>query len=287
MNVLFVNLIKIYCLIFAFYFFLNNYFNNSKNIGNTIYNELNCTKKLQNIINLKKVIYTIILGSYDKPKRFNKQEGYDYFLFTDDNSIEQYKNTNWTLLKVPDEVKNLNVSTVKMQRFLKLHPHLYFKNYELSIYIDGTFIIKGNLDEFLLRILTPKFYFYTFEHPERNNIFQEIKQVVRVKKEKKSLGELLVKKYMEEKYPYNNGLIESCLLIRKHNDKQCINIMTKWYREIKKYSHRDQLSFNYIIWKNKIKMKYISKEYALQYFIKRKTHLIRKIYVDKKKLKFQ
>jgi hypothetical protein len=53
-------------------------------------------------------------------------------------------------LKVPDEVKNLNVSTVKMQRFLKLHPHLYFQNYELSIYIDGTFIIKGNLDEFLL-----------------------------------------------------------------------------------------------------------------------------------------
>ena len=282
MNVLFVNLIKIYCLIFAFYCFFNNYFNNSKNIGNIIYNELNWTKKLQKIINLKKVIYTIILGSYDKPKSFNKQEGYDYFLFTDDNSIEQYKNTNWTLLKVPDEVKNLNLSRVKMQRFLKLHPHLYFKNYELSIYIDGTFIIKGNLDEFLLRILTPKFYFYTFEHPERNNIFQEIKKVVQLQKEKKSLGELLVKKYMEEKYPDNNGLIESCLLIRKHNDKQCINVMTKWYSEIKKYSHRDQLSFNYIIWKNEIKMKYISKEYALQYFNLHKVHLIHKIYVDKK-----
>jgi hypothetical protein len=58
--------------------------------------------------------------------------------------------------------------------------------------------------------------------------------------------------------------------------------MTKWYSEIKKYSHRDQLSFNYIIWKNEIKMKYISKEYALQYFMLKNSHLIHKIYVDKK-----
>lgn len=282
MNVSFLNIIKIYCLIIGFYFLLNNSFNKSKNLGNFIYNELDCTEKLQKIIGLKKVVYTIILGRYDKPKRFSKQKGYDYFLFTDDNSIERYKNSNWTLLKVPDEVKNLNVSTVKMQRFLKLHPHLYFPNYELSIYIDGTIIIKGNLDEFLLRILTPKFYFYTFEHPERNSIFQEIKAVVQLKKEKRSLAEIVYKKYVEEKYPNNNGLIESFLLIRKHNDKQCINIMNKWYSEIKNYSHRDQLSFNYIIWKNDIKMKYISKRYALHYFTK-KTHLISKIYVDNKK----
>ena len=132
-NFFYLKFINFYSLIFTFYCFFNNYFNNSNNIGNNIYNELNCTKKLQKIINLKKVVYTIILGSYDKPKRFNRQEGYDYFIFTDDNSTEKYKNSNWTLLKVPDEVKNLNVSTVKIQRFLKLHPHLYFKNYELSI----------------------------------------------------------------------------------------------------------------------------------------------------------
>ena len=53
-------------------------------------------------------------------------------------------------MKIPDQVKNLNISTVKKQRFLKLHPHLFFKNYDLSIYIDGTFIIKGDLNDFLL-----------------------------------------------------------------------------------------------------------------------------------------
>ena len=47
-------------------------------------------------------------------------------------------------------MNNLNISTVKKQRFLKMHPHLLFKDYDLSIYIDGSFKIIGNLDELLL-----------------------------------------------------------------------------------------------------------------------------------------
>ena len=42
--------------------------------------------------------------------------------------------------------------------------------------------------------------------------------------------------------------------------------MNKWYEEIEKYSYRDQLSFNYVLWKEKDKIKYISKNYALEYF---------------------
>ena len=148
----------IYILIIVYIFLLNDD-NNSKNIVNYIYKDLNYNKKIKNIINLKKLVYTIILGNYDKPHPFIKQEGYDYYLITDDNSIEKYKKANWTVMKIPDQVKNLNISTVKKQRFLKLHPHLFFKNYDLSIYIDGTFIIKGNLTDFLLRILNPKIYF--------------------------------------------------------------------------------------------------------------------------------
>ena len=108
----------------------------------------------------------------------------------------------------------------------------------------------------------------------------EIKEVIIVNKEKNSTGELIYQRYKKENFPDNRGLIESCFLIRKHNDKQCINIMEKWYEEVKNYSHRDQLSFNYIIWKNDIKMKYISKQFILQYFIQQKEHLINEVYFD-------
>ena len=205
---------KIFFLIILLFCLVNN-LNKYKNFSNYIYNDINNNITIKNIINLKKLVYTIILGSYDKPKQFNKQEGYDYYLITDDNSIEKYKETNWTILKIPDEVTILNISTVKKQRFLKLHPHLFFKNYDLSIYIDGTFIITGNLTEFLLRILTPQIYFYTFEHPQRNRIFQELKAVIKYKKENRRMTKLIQKRYKKKKFPDNNGLIESCLFNKK------------------------------------------------------------------------
>ena len=43
--------------------------------------------------------------------------------------------------------------------------------------------------------------------------------------------------------------------------------MNQWYNEIVHYSHRDQLSFGFIFWKNGFKIvKYISKKYSREYF---------------------
>ena len=57
-------------------------------------------------------------------------------------------------------------------------------------------------------------------------------------------------KYNRENFPDDNGLAECCLIIRKHNEFNCINFMNNWFNEINLNSHRDQLSFNYILWKN-------------------------------------
>ena len=61
-------------------------------------------------------------------------------------------------------------------------------------------------------------------------------------------------RYNKLNFPDNSGLSENSLIIRKHNDIKCIIFMEKWFNEIKKYSHRDQLSFNYIFWKTGYKI---------------------------------
>ena len=43
--------------------------------------------------------------------------------------------------------------------------------------------------------------------------------------------------------------IEGALIVRKHNEKECVYLMEQWWEQIKNYSHRDQLSFNYVLWK--------------------------------------
>ena len=240
-----------------------------KNLNNRalyyIYRDNIYNKSFKSIIKLKKVVYSALLGKYDIIQPFNLQKGFDFILFTDLTNINK-KETNWTIVPIPKELNHLNLSKFKIQRFIKLHPHLFFPNYNLSIYIDTSFQIQGDLNEFLFRILTPKYNIYNFEHPFRNNIFDELSIVVEIGRENEIIATKIRERYIKEKFPDNNGLIEGCLIIRKHNEKDCIYLMNKWFEEIENYSYRDQLSFNYALWKTKIKIKYISKIFAFNYF---------------------
>ena len=125
--------------------------------------------------------------------------------------------------------------------------------------------IFGDLDEFLLRILTPKHSIYILEHPDRNRIEDEFEPIRILKKDNLSTIMKVKERYKKKNFTDDNGLAESCVIIRKHNDLNCIKTMEEWFDEIKKYSHRDQLSFNYVLWKIGGKIKYISKSFCLQY----------------------
>ena len=155
-----------------------------------------------------------------------------------------------------------------MTRYIKLFPHLFFKDYELSIYFDGSFSLNGDLNELLLRILNPSFDLYFLQHPERNKIFQEFSAVIISKKETREVIDIIEKRYIEENFPDKLGLTENCIIIRKHNKKNIIKLMEVWWNEIKNYSYRDQLSLNYAIWKLNLKIKiyYLSKRFMLDYF---------------------
>ena len=54
---------------------------------------------------------------------------------------------------------------------------------------------------------------------------------------------------INENFPRNTNLVQSGVLLRKHNNDKCIFMMNKWWEMIKNYSKRDQLSFNYVFWK--------------------------------------
>ena len=217
---------------------------------------------------IKKVVYSIVVDEYDKISTFKKQEGYNYFLFSDRN----YKNTNWTIISISNLINKTNISKIKMTRFFKLFPHLFFKDYDLSIYFDASFIIKGNLNELLLRTLNPSFDLYLLQHPFTNKVFKEISIVVYYKKDTNESVNIVKKRYIEENFPDNLGLTENCIIIRRHNKKKIIKLMEIWWNEIKNYSYRDQLSLNYAIWKlnSNLKIYYLSKRFVKEYFSYRK-----------------
>ena len=249
--------------------------NNNINISNFLSEEKNTYEnRINEIINKKKVAYTVIIGNYDNLKKIYKQDNWDYFAFISPYDKNKYKNTNWTILPISDDILNLDMNNYKKQRYLKMHPHLLFPNYTISLYIDGSMSIKGDLNEFLLRLLTPNYSIFMVEHPGRNCIYQELKEVILVKKEKKEKIDFLENKYLKENFPEEYGLIEGNIIVRKHNEKECIEFMEEWWKIVSYYSHRDQLSFNYLLWKNGLKIKYFSKRFSRSYFIHNIWHLI-------------
>ena len=149
-----------------------------------------------------------------------------------------------------------------------------FEEYDVSIWVDGNVEIIGDLNEFINSHIKNNCYIYVPEHPSRDCIYEEEKAVLSMKKDVKKNTEQQINRYMLENFPKNNGLLQSNILLREHNNEKCIEIMVSWWEEVKNGSHRDQLSFNYISWKNpSVKISYMGKNISDSiWFHWNKTH---------------
>jgi len=216
-----------------------------------------------------KVIYKCITNNYDdilNPKYLNYE--YDYILFSD-----KYFNDNeniWEYYPIPNIINNLNLSSIKLQRYIKINPHKCLPfTYNFSIYVDGNIIIKKNLNLLIdkLKYKSGNFYFYLPKHPERNCLYKEINAVLKYKRDCfKNLFPQL-EKFIKEGFPHDYGLPETNVLIRYHLNSKIIKLMNDWWNILFKGSHRDQLSFSYVAWKNNnIKFAYIDRKLFKEFF---------------------
>lgn len=205
----------------------------------------------------KIVVYTCITGGYDnilEPSFVTPNV--DYICFTDDETL---KSKTWKFRPIPKELQEY--SKVKQQRGVKILAHRYLSEYNISIWVDGAVIVKGDINNYLKTLDFNQYSVFIPEHPARKCIYAEKETCVKVRKIKGdeiTLANVQMKRYKEEGFPRNYGLVQSNIIIRKHNDQYSKDLMEKWWSELKDYSHRDQLSFNYALWKvGKKKFKYL------------------------------
>ena len=212
--------------------------------------------KIGNMLDIRKepkhnnVIYTCITGSYDTPMPLSyKNTNFNYICYTDNPTI---KSDFWEMKPLPEKLKNLD--DVRKNRYVKLHPHEFFPDYNLSIYIDGNVDIRGDVDEFLNKYCkNTDSVFFAGQHPQRNCTYKEAKAIIDCKKDIPSNINPQISAYENEGFPKNFGLTQNCILVRYHNDKNCINLMNAWWEEVKNRSYRDQMSLMYCMWKTNFK----------------------------------
>lgn len=195
----------------------------------------------------KNVVYTAIIGDYDNIKElaFYDFGNFDYICFTNSKKI---KSSNWKIIDVSDFNNYLKINdNTKEARFFKTHPHLFFKKYKRSIWIDGNVNVKcKNINDEFLPLLGKGEYLLTMEHPFLDNVYDEYDKILACKKESSDVLKRTKDLLMLDKFNDKGRHVQTNILLRDHNNKECIRLMEAWWQMILRHSRRDQMSFNYV-----------------------------------------
>lgn len=190
------------------------------------------------------VIYTAITGDYDILKEPTiRTDDLTYVCLTNNPHI---KSNIWNVEYIQDTA----MDNVHLARHIKLNPHLYFKDYEISIWVDGKYQIINDLRRYV-QYYKKQSSILCFPHPERECICEELGACIFYNKGNSKDMIVQVADYIKDGYSMKAGLYETGCMVRIHNDDLVKKIMNEWECEIINYSFRDQLSFPYICWKNK------------------------------------
>lgn len=202
---------------------------------------------------MRKAIYSAVVGGYDnvvQPSVIDRS--FDYILFT--NDTYEKKIGVWNIRQIPYN----NKDKTRIARWVKTHPHILLNDYDYSLWMDANVVIDDcRFFRFLNAIISDNSILATFDHNDRDCIYDEGFQIVALMIDSPISVLKEVIKISSSGYPFHNGLCETNVVLRKHNHHQIVRVDEDWWYMIDNYSKRDQLSFNYVTWKNNTNIKLI------------------------------
>ena len=211
---------------------------------------------------MKKIcVYTCITGEYDNLASFKKEKNVDYICYTNNKNI---KSDIWNIKYISDD----KLSNVKLARKIKIMGTPDLKKYDVVVWIDGNASPISSVIEFVNKYdELDKYDLIGFKHHERNTTYEELEKCYECRKESLDNINRLLELYTKEKFKDVIPLIESGVLMRNFNNERLNKAMELWFKMIEDYSHRDQLSFGYAVYKTDLKVKLLDiNQYDNEYF---------------------
>lgn len=197
----------------------------------------------------KIIIYTAIMGNYNKLREIkNPDKNIIYLCFTD----QKIESNTWKIVKGNNSFHNSNLRA----KIYKVLPHLYF-NCDYSLWVDASIEIYGNILGLINSHIDEKTDLALFRYTKRDCPYCEANIVISSKLANKNLVRSQMNNYYKKGFQLHNGLSLGGVILRKHSKKmEFFNLM--WWGEICRYTHRDQLSLDYCINKANLIHKYFN-----------------------------
>jgi len=198
------------------------------------------------------VIYSAMVGAYDEIKQpLLIDERFDYVLFS--NDIQSASVGVWQVRKI----EYTNPDNTRICRYVKTHPGMLLPGYDFSVWMDSNvqictdYIYRRTVFLYESGIMVSS----TF-HIWKDCIYAEAFQLMYMGVEHEEMVINWCHRLRREGYPQHNGLCETSIVYRVSNT-QTKELDTFWWNCIDGFSRRDQLSFNYSLWKYNIPVHYL------------------------------
>ena len=193
------------------------------------------------------VVYTAIFGSIPDrlrpPARFRTDPRVRFVCFTDRGEAVGSSH--------PWEIRPaqwVHADPRRTARYHKILSHVVFPEADYTLWLDGNVRLIGDPWRPIRRHLEDGIEIATFKHPHRNSVYEELDACVRLDKDDVDLMRAQVGRYRALGYPSGSGLAETRVVARRHSEPvRAFN--QAWWSEIENGSLRDQLSFNFVLWR--------------------------------------
>jgi hypothetical protein len=197
----------------------------------------------------KTAVYQAVLGNYDvlQPAFPLFPDIYDCFLFTDSPAGAM----NWKVREIPEAAARLS-NPVLINRYLKMHPHELFPDYDYTMYLDGNIQLISDPRPLLLKASSAA-GLAMHRHFMRDCLYNEADSCIRTRRGNVKPLLKQIKRYKDEGFPKHFGLFECGLIITSIHNKTSKSILSSWWKEFyDSGSMRDQISLPYTLWKHNL-----------------------------------
>ncbi len=197
----------------------------------------------------RKVVYTVILGDYDdlrSPESRWDRTDFVHVCFTD--QPEKHMGKGWVVIPVPTPAGN----RARACREYFDAPHHFMPDVEYSILLPGNGKLTRSAHS-IFAFVEKQPSIALPNHP-RGCIYKEALACLKMGKDDKKVIKDQMDRYREAGYPARNGMHCCTFIVRRHTDEVRM-FGDLWWKEVCAGSMRDQLSFNYVVWKTGIKVR--------------------------------
>lgn len=194
------------------------------------------------------LVYSAIFAGRDLVE-VPKLDGADFRLITDD--VRYAKTGGISVIPMPIEA-----DPRRSARLLKIMPQLFFPDYRRWIWMDGNVRLREWTNGKRLKEIPGPLT--TFKHRDRNCPYEEAEICSTFSLDKPSVIQSQMEGYRNEGFPPDGGLAETMVVVRD-NTPEIQSFNRRWWAEVCEKSVRDQLSFNYCVWKEGIPVHYMGR----------------------------